>query len=147
MELQLDMLKEYDDETISRLTGIKVGTISEWREMMLEIQTAGIRVKPHIKYSPEKDIQTRFVKTLDMAYQEYVKTKYGIIDVLTDSSIYEVKVDINNSTIHKPIGQVLLYSSAMPNREKVIVAAKIKVSEYIERAVSSMGIRLFEFSS
>lgn len=146
MELQLYMLKQYDDKTISEITGIGIKTITDWRAMMYELETAGIRVKPDIKHSPEKQIQTRFAKTLDVPYQEYVKTKYGIIDILTDYSIYEVKVDINNSTIHRPVGQVLLYSTELNNRAKVIVARSIRVSEYVRNAVNNLGVQLVEFS-
>ncbi len=146
MELQLYMLKSYDNQTISDMTGINVNTISEWRIMMSELENAGIRTRPVFKSTPEKDLQTRFTKTLNQPYQEYVKTKYGIIDVLTESSIYEIKVDINNHTIHKPIGQVLLYSTDMMDRNKIIVARKINVSEFIANSVKNMGIQLLEFS-
>ena len=146
MELQLYMLKSYDNQTISDMTGINVNTISEWRIMMSELENAGIRTRPVFKSTPEKDLQTRFTKTLNHPYQEYVKTKYGIIDVLTESSIYEIKVDINNHTIHKPIGQVLLYSTDMRDRNKIIVARKINVSEFIANSVKNMGIQLLEFS-
>jgi hypothetical protein len=146
MELQLYMLKSYDNQTISNMTGISINTIAEWRVMMSELENAGIRTKPFIKNSPEKEIQTRFVKTLNQPYQEYVKTKYGIIDVLTDSSIYEMKVEINNSTIHKPVGQILLYSTEMKNRDKIIVAKKIRLNSFIMDSVKNMGIKLLEFS-
>lgn len=146
MELQLYMLKSYDNQTISNMTGISINTIAEWRVMMSELENAGIRTKPFIKNSPEKEIQTRFVKTLNQPYQEYVKTKYGIIDVLTDTSIYEMKVEINNSTIHKPVGQILLYSTEMKERSKFIVAKKIKISNHIRDAIYGMGIKLLEFS-
>ena len=66
--------------------------------------------------------------------------------MLTESSIYEIKVDINNHTIHKPIGQVLLYSTDMMDRNKIIVARKINVSEFIANSVKNMGIQLLEFS-
>ena len=146
MELQLYMLKSYDNQTISNMTGISVSTIAEWRIMMSELENAGIRTKPFTKNSPEKEIQTRFVKTLNQPYQEYVKTKYGIIDILTDTSIYEMKVEINNSTIHKPVGQILLYSTEMKNRDKIIVAKKIRLNSFIMDSVKNMGIKLLEFS-
>lgn len=146
MELELYMLKQYDDKKISEMTGINVKTIADWRLMMYELETAGIRTKPLMKTSPEREIQSRFTQTLDTPFQEYVKTKYGIIDILTDNAIYEVKVDINNSSIHKPIGQVLLYSTEMQNRAKVIVARSIKISEHIRQSINNMGIQLLEFT-
>lgn len=78
MELQLYMLKSYDNQTISDMTGINVNTISEWRIMMSELENAGIRT--------------------------------------------------------------------MRDRNKIIVARKINVSEFIANSVKNMGIQLLEFS-
>jgi hypothetical protein len=158
MELELSMLDEFNNETIASMTGINVKTIKAWREMMGELRGANIRTSPapvkrvfqviekKARANSEKELQSRFVKTLDTDYQEYVRTKYGIIDVLTQKSLYELKIDITNSTIQKPVGQVILYSFDMPNINKVIVAKTIRISEYIEKAISSLGIRLLEFS-
>jgi hypothetical protein len=157
MELELSMLEEFNNETISSMTGINIKTIKDWREMMGEIRGANIRTAPFPKriytetkparIGGEKELQSRFVKTLNTEYQEYVRTKYGIIDVLTGDSLYELKIDITNSTIQKPVGQVILYSFDMPNINKVIVARTIRISEYLENAIASLGIKLFEFSS
>lgn len=146
MELQLDMLYTYTDGEISSITGISERTIRDWRKMMNELETAEIRTKPMMRVSSEKEIQSRFVKTLNEPYQQYVRTKYGIIDVLTDSTLYEVKVTVKNSTIQRPVGQVLLYSIGMKDINKVIVAKSIVLSDYIREAVNSFGIRLLEFS-
>ena len=145
MELQLDMLYTYTDNEISNITGISERTIRDWRKMMNELETAEIRTKPVLRVSSEKEIQSRFVETLNEPYQQYVRTKYGIIDVLTDSTLYEVKVTVKNSTIQRPVGQVLLYSIGMKDINKVIVAKSIVLSDYIREAVNSFGIRLLEF--
>jgi len=57
-----------------------------------------------------------------------------------------MKVEINNSTIHKPVGQILLYSTEMKNRDKIIVAKKIRLNSFIMDSVKNMGIKLLEFS-
>jgi hypothetical protein len=146
MELQLSMLKEYDNSTISMLTGIKEKTIRDWRAMM-EYVSISVDAESAQFYSrnPERRLQLAFVSTLSEPYKEFVKTPFGVIDVLTKTTIYEIKIKLTNSIVHKAVGQIMLYSAGMNNIKKVIVASKIHLSQEMRHEISKMGIVVIEF--
>lgn len=70
----------------------------------------------------EKDIENEFVKNLNVESKQQVITKLGIIDILTDEYIYEVKKSPNLSDMHKAYGQLKHYQQCYPDRKLAIVA-------------------------
>jgi len=72
----------------------------------------------------EKSIEDLFCTTLTCEFNRQVKTPHGIIDILTDDCIYEVKLNPILSTLHNAYGQLKHYQHHYPDRKLAIVANK-----------------------
>jgi hypothetical protein len=86
----------------------------------------------------EHEIINIFTKQLINPKTE-VRTPYGIIDILTDDTIYECKPKLNYSTLHMAIGQLLMYSLYGPKHKLTIVANENKLSEIYYKSAISLG--------
>lgn len=85
----------------------------------------GLNKNPFVKNRiTEKDIENTFVCQIKKPFQQQVKTPYGIIDILTDDYIYEVKLNPILSTLHNAYGQLKHYQHHYPDRKLAIVANK-----------------------
>ena len=160
MELELWMLSMLNDKTISEMTGIKEVTIRDWRVMMGEITKNSQRNEKQViignkytmenkqdgnRYTLEKNMQRDFVMSLGEKFEQYVRTPCGFIDVLTDSTVYELKTTLDNSSAKTALGQILLYSTFAKDRNKIIVANKINASCEIIKTIKGLGISILYF--
>ncbi len=100
----------------------------------------------HIYNKREGKLQKKFTETLG-DYEEYVRTDYGEIDILTDDAIYECKTKSTIGYIQSAVGQLLLYSNAFPNRELIIVVPRIEVRARVIEAVHKLGIEIITFDT
>jgi hypothetical protein len=101
-------------------------------------------VSPKYDHSQEARLQREFVKTIDIPYSEYVSCSAGIIDILTDRTIYELKNILSASSFQSAIGQLFTYSISFPEREKIIVCNHITNASNIKLA-HILGIEIIEF--
>jgi hypothetical protein len=73
--------------------------------------------KPRYKYREREACDVLFNKLPDSNKQKEVRTEYGIIDIITDTNLIEVKIA---NEFMKAIGQVLTYSVLYPTHCKRI---------------------------
>lgn len=165
MELQKWMLDKWNDKTISDNTGINIKTIRDWRMMMYRksrlmfedeekrpIQKQPKYVYPEKevtkkrkRYVDERNLQEAFVESLTMPYKQYVSLPFGIIDVLTDDTIYELKTRLTRGDLQQALGQITLYGTMYPKHKKVIVANILKISFELEEAAMKTGVEILIF--
>jgi hypothetical protein len=162
MELERWMLDEWNDQTIADKTGINIKTIRDWRKFMahrsrLIIQEEKVQPKERYSFPPkystkrrkryinERALQDAFVKSLEVPYKEYVKVPFGIVDVLTDDTIYELKHKLNRGDLQQALGQITLYGTYYPKHKKVIVANVLSISFELEEAAIKAGVEIILF--
>ncbi len=82
-----------------------------------------------MKASKEKILEDIFCADIDrrgVQYSRQYKCKKGRIDILTESTIYELKYELNRYNIQTAIGQLLIYKLNFTKEYKLaIVTAKI----------------------
>jgi len=101
---------------------------------------------------PEYILQKSFIKTLDCPYSESVRFDLGIIDVLTDEYIYELKMRLQIPVhVNTAVGQLLRYNFYFPGRRLCIVTDRIegskKLIKEINNFVYSIGIEIIEMDN
>ena len=102
-------------------------------------------ISPSQNHSKEAKLQKEFVKGLNN-YEEYVRTDYGIIDVLVDDTIYELKTNARSNSIYSAVGQLLMYSNAYPERKLVLVLPeKANIKPELSDAIHKLGIQIMTF--
>ena len=97
----------------------------------------------------EADIEEAFVKYLEKegrAPQRQVRCKAGIIDILTDDAIYEVKRDLDRSSIITAIGELLLYQKAVPRNNLVIVGRNHHSLASLQHYLDTLGIKVIRWT-
>ena len=75
----------------------------------------------------ERDIEDGLCEHLEsqgIPFQRQVPCEIGIADVVTDSTVYELKLSVAGSAIFAAIGQVLAYKAAFGLRRAVILAVR-----------------------
>ncbi|MDD5543916.1 MAG: sigma factor-like helix-turn-helix DNA-binding protein [Acidobacteriia bacterium] len=87
----------------------------------------------------EKEFQEYFVKTLNVSYRTNVKVTGGYIDVLTDDTIYEVKINKPIHNIKSAVGQLVLYSKDYPDHQLCLVTP-FKIKKYVENLLKQNNI-------
>jgi hypothetical protein len=78
---------------------------------------------------------------------EYVYTPCGVIDVLTDDTIYEVEYDLSTARAHSAIGKLLVLRLARPGRKLVIACQKVTTPRRMVKVVNGMGIEIIALDS
>lgn len=92
----------------------------------------------------ESKLQKKFVKNLENPRQ-YVRTPYGIIDVLDDKFIYELKTPLTTGSANSAVGQLLAYKNEYPDRKLAIVTDKIFVNGKTRQHLDQLFISLILF--
>ncbi len=131
----IGLLGSRPDKEIASLVGVSCGAVV--RKRLRE----GIRP---FGESKERTLQEKFVKTLPEC-KEYVRTPYGIIDVLTDEAIYELKSPLDISAYQRAIGQLMTYSNKYRGRKIVIVTDEVKINKHLVKTAAAIGIDIITF--
>jgi hypothetical protein len=81
---------------------------------------------PHARFiATEMEVEDALARWLSdhgKSYQRQVRCEAGIVDVITDTHIYEVKLSPTRDSYFKAVGQVLLYAASLEtNLQPVIV--------------------------
>jgi hypothetical protein len=82
---------------------------------------------PSTRQLTERDIEDALCEYLEsqgIPFQRQVPCEVGIADVLTDSTVYELKLSVAGSTIFTAIGQALAYRAAFGLKRAVILAVR-----------------------
>ena len=98
---------------------------------------------PAIHESQEALLQRSFISSLKNP-QEYVRTEYGIIDILCDDHIYELKNTLGLSSAQSAVGQLLIYSCAFPGRSLTIVTKRVRIENHVREQIEHLGITILE---
>lgn len=130
-----DVLGKRPDKEVAEIMRITTGAVTRKRLRM------GI---PPMGSQKERKFQRRFVLSLDNPLQ-YIKTEYGIIDVMTEDAIYELKPVLDLSSCQKSLGQLLLYKNAFPQKKLFIVSEIVKIKEDLKKKVQRLGIQIVTF--
>lgn len=98
-----------------------------------------------ITSSRERDIQRLFIaqELGGKDYQQYIPCEFGVIDVLTSDTIYEVKACLTSQSIKHAVGQLLCYRSQYPNHSMALVFGEGKLSSnLLLHLLKNLGIEL-----
>ncbi len=90
----------------------------------------------------EKQLELDIIKTLDSNCSSQVHCSVGIADIVTDTSIIEVKYSLTRTHLFQAIGQVLSYRQAI-NPALIPIVIGYRSSENIEgiiEAAKDMGV-------
>lgn len=131
----INMLGKKPDKEIAQFLGVTVGAVTRKR-LRMGIEPVGTQ--------RERLFQKKFAASLENP-EQYVKTEYGIIDIMTEESIYELKPTLDLSSYQRSLGQLLLYKNAFPKKKLYIVAEKIKIKENLIDTAKRLGIRIITF--
>lgn len=125
------------DEEIAKMKGVKKGSVTTQRH---RLGIGGAR------QSKEEILQNKFFLQPKENSTMYVSCFAGIIDILSDSAIYEVKVDVDSNSLKMAVGQLFVYGLAYPNKKKIIVTNHVKASNALVKSVRSLGIEVITFT-
>jgi hypothetical protein len=128
-----DILGQVPDEAVAKIAGVSVKVARKWRK------DRGIDIS---EVAREQLVQRHLTNWLNCLYQEYVYTAYGVIDVLTDDAIYEVKADLSTATAQRAIGELLTLRLARPERRLVIACNRVTTSRNMIQAIDDLGIEI-----
>ena len=116
-------------------------SVKNLQERMTEIESGDYAINKLGEYELESDI-VKYLQVSGLKPERQVHCDFGIIDILTKESIYEVKKSLNRSSIIKGIGQLLLYSSVYKDRKLVLIGLKhIHTKKYYD-VIKNAGIEL-----
>ena len=85
-------------------------------------------------YRNEKDLEHEvytYLTNIGKYPQTQFRCKYGIIDIITNDSIYEVKRNINISGLYTGIGQLILYGSDLNIHNLFLVVPLLKDNDML----------------
>jgi hypothetical protein len=128
-----EILGQVPDEAVARIAGVSVKVARKWRK------DRGIDIA---EVAREKLVQWHLTNWLDCTYKEYVYTAYGVIDVLTDDALYEVKADLSTATAQRAIGELLTLRLARPERKLVIACSRVTTGRDMIQAMNGLGIEI-----
>lgn len=123
------------DREIAEIMGMRTNTITVKR------RRAGISAA---NTGAEAKLQKEFAKTLKNPIQ-YVRTPYGIIDILCEDTIYELKTPLNTSSANSAVGQLLAYKNEYPNKSMAIVTDKMQINGKTRQHLDQLFIKLIIF--
>jgi hypothetical protein len=75
----------------------------------------------------ERDMEDqicRHLRSRGIAFERQVPCEIGIADVMTESTVYEIKKSVADSTIFMAIGQALAYRASLGVAQAVIIARR-----------------------
>ena len=131
------LINEQNDKEVAKVLGITSDAVS--RARLRRGLLSG-------KISKEAVLQKKFARTLCVSYNEYVKTAAGIVDVLTEETIYEIKDILDTHSFHVALGQLFSYSHVLPGRKKVMVCRKNSANGITKEIAAAADIDIIEFS-
>lgn len=85
----------------------------------------------------EKELQEKFCSYLEsqkVSYQQKVVCSFGIADIVTEDSIFEVKREITKYTLKVAVSQLLAYSSCIGGKKNLYIVGEINDKEYRDYA-------------
>ena len=127
------LLGVVSDRELAERLGIKIGTVVQKR------RRAGIGPLVVSQRVRELEVQKMLVSGL-VGFREFVRLDCGIADVVTNDTIYEVKIAITTTSVQRAIGQLLLYSYSLPNHKMCIVGGSKKINKHTEKRLKEIGI-------
>lgn len=125
---------------LGTMTDVDLGKLLGKRANTVTLKRRRMGIEPFLSRR-EREVEDNLCRTLAQ-FERQVKTPYGIIDVVTDTDLYECKVSLGVREAHKAIGQLLCYSIARPNRDLHIVCRKVKLSPKMVEAIHKMGFSI-----
>jgi hypothetical protein len=128
-----DILDQVPDEAVAKIAGVSIKVARKWRK------DRGVDIT---EVAREQLVQRHLTNWLECTYQEYVYTAYGVIDVLTDDAIYEVKADLSTATAQRAIGELLTLRLARPKRRLVIACSRVTTGRDMIQAINDLGIEI-----
>lgn len=90
-------------------------------------------------------LEQKLVETLEkrgVEYQRQVRTVCGIADVVTDDTVYEVKVALTLDILFKAVGQVSMYAEALGRNRRVIAGHRVKGMDDVYAVVRRLGVEI-----
>ena len=93
----------------------------------------------------EARIEDALCRRLDRAgivYQRRVRTSCGIADVVTDTTVYEVKNLLTHDVLFKAFGQVTLYAAALTKPHRVIVGRRYPTQDAMCELICGLGVEI-----
>lgn len=78
-------------------------------------------------------------------FKRQVRTTAGIVDVLTDGGIYEVKRSFTRDTVFEAVGQLTLYSTAVHGDRTKVMVAEGCIPFGLRSPLRKNGIMVIEF--
>lgn len=136
-------------DVINRNLPVTKTMVIAWKNQAIPPQSGRIpkKLRPIKKsaISSERELEDIILSNLpDKSVRQKV-CNIGIADIVTDTAIYELKINVNANTLFKAVGQILLYRQAInPNLKAKLVISGIadsRINEMIE-LVRSIGIEV-----
>jgi hypothetical protein len=117
-------------------------------EKMASVQYSGSASE----IATESFIENSIIRLLNHVYAEdgesfysQVRCDIGIVDLLSDYTIIEVKRVLDRSSIIRAIGQLQIYSVFFPDRQKVIAGLHHDDVDTFAAVLGELGIKIMSF--
>ncbi len=133
----IEILKSSTIEAAAKEIGVSARTIARWRK------DTGI---PDLTDSIRKShaiIQREYAGILvskGVKFIEDVPTPYGLADIVSADTVYEIKPVLNISTAKEALGQLILYNLSLKREYMIIVCHKITITRDVVDALFECGI-------
>lgn len=89
-----------------------------------------------------EDVLVEILDSHGISWQRQVQTKAGRADVVTDTTVYEVKLVLNRPALYHAFGQVTLFAAALGKPRRVIVGYPHRRFQGLIDAIREQGVEI-----
>lgn len=107
---------------------VKEMTNQELRQLKSKLKNKNLNLNySNQAFKKEGEYEAYICKLLSkkgISFERQVIIPYGLVDIVTKDTIYEVKLHLDRESVLKGIGQLIVYSESLPGRRLVLVGQR-----------------------
>lgn len=94
-----------------------------------------------LESSLERDF-SEYLRSLGISVETQVQCASGVADIVTENKIYELKHELNRSSLYSAIGQVLLYRETINPKAGVAIVCSISLVPRLHAVANGLGVEV-----
>jgi hypothetical protein len=85
---------------------------------------------------------SEYLRSLGISVETQVQCASGVVDIVTENKIYELKHELNRSSLYSAIGQVLLYRETINPKAGVAIVRSISLVPRLHSVANGLGVEV-----